>query len=147
MTKTSLSKRLLVSSVELFVQIPKLEVKSDHETPEVMVAFIADGCWTEACIQGVINKFLLKHMADAMGKENFVRKEWVDLLREMVLKLPEHFIKTQQPVMPQPRLRQPSGFNDIQSVQQHIMFKQLQELQRQQQLQQLSGTNQNSIVK
>ena len=105
MTKTSLSKRLLVSSVELFVQIPKLEVKSDHEAPEIMVTFIADGCWTEACIQRVINKFLLKNMADAMVKENFVRKEWVDLLREMVLKLPEHFIKTQQPVMPQPRLR------------------------------------------
>ena len=80
-------------------------MKSDHETPEVMVTFIADGCWIKACIQCVINKFLLKHMTDAMGKENFVRKEWVDLLREMVLKLPEHFIKTQQPVMPQPRLR------------------------------------------
>ena len=37
----------------------------------------------------MINKFLLKHMADVMGKENFVQKEWVDLLREMVLKLPE----------------------------------------------------------
>ena len=122
-------------------------MKSDHEAPEIMVTFIADGCWTEACIQRVINKFLLKHMADAMGKENFVRKEWVDLLREMVLKLPEHFIKTQQPVMPQPRLRQPSGFNDIQSVQQHIMFKQLQELQRQQQLQQLGDIKQHSIVK
>ena len=28
-------------------------------------------------------------MADVMGKENFVQKEWVDLLREMVLKLLE----------------------------------------------------------
>ena len=65
----------------------------------------------------------------------------------MVLKLPEHFIKTQQPFMPQPHLRQPSGFNDIQSVQQHITFKQLQELQRQQQLQQLGDTKQHSIVK
>ena len=37
----------------------------------------------------MINKFLLKHMADVMGKENFVQKEWVDLLREMVLKLLE----------------------------------------------------------
>ena len=72
-------------------------------------------------------------MADAMGKEISVQNEWVDLLREMVLKLPEHFIKTQQPVMPQPRLRQPSGFNDIQSVQQ--------------QLQQLGDTKQHSIVK
>ena len=62
-------------------------MKSDHEAPEVMVTFIADGCWTEACIQHVINKFLLKHMADAMSKENFVRKEWVDLLREMVKRI------------------------------------------------------------
>ena len=26
------------------------------------------------------------HMADAMGKETSVQKEWIDLLREMVLK-------------------------------------------------------------
>ena len=37
--------RLLVSSAELSVQIPKLEVKSDHETPEAIITFIADGCW------------------------------------------------------------------------------------------------------
>ena len=28
------------------------------------------------------------HMADAMGKETSVQKEWIDLLREMVLKTP-----------------------------------------------------------
>ena len=28
------------------------------------------------------------HMADAMGKETSVQKEWIDLLREMVLKIP-----------------------------------------------------------
>ena len=33
------------------------------------------------------NKFYLKHMADAMGKEISVQNEWVDLLREMVLKI------------------------------------------------------------
>ena len=84
-----LTLRLLISSVEFSVQIPKLEVNSDNETPEAMVTFIVDGCWTKACIQRMINKFLLKHMVDAMGKETFVQKEWVDLLREMVLKLPE----------------------------------------------------------
>ena len=35
--------RLLVSSAELSVQIPKLEVKSDHGTPEATITFIADG--------------------------------------------------------------------------------------------------------
>ncbi|CBI21222.3 unnamed protein product, partial [Vitis vinifera] len=58
----------------------------------------------------------------------------------------QHFIKSQQQVMPQPRPRQPSGFNDIQLVQQHIMFKQLQELQRQQQLQRLGDTKQNNSI-
>ncbi|CBI17281.3 unnamed protein product, partial [Vitis vinifera] len=81
--------RLLVSFVEFSIQILRLEVKSGHEMPEAMVTSIADGCWTEACIQRMINKFLLKHMADAMGKETSVQKEWIDLLREMVLKLPE----------------------------------------------------------
>ena len=44
---------LLVSFVEFSVQIPKLEVKSGHEMLEVMVTFIADGCWIEACIQHI----------------------------------------------------------------------------------------------
>ena len=66
--------RLLVSFVEFSIQILRLEVKSDHEMPEAMVTSIADGCWTEACIQRMINKFLLKHMADAMGKETSVQK-------------------------------------------------------------------------
>ena len=82
-----LTLRLLVSSVEFSVQIPKLEVNSDNETPEAMATFIVDGCWTKACIQRMINKFLLKHMVDAMGKETFVQKEWVDLLREMVKRI------------------------------------------------------------
>ncbi|XP_047333762.1 small subunit processome component 20 homolog [Impatiens glandulifera] len=47
-----------------------------------------DGCWTEACIHKIVNKFLLKHMGDAMTKESSVQKIWLDLLREMVLKLP-----------------------------------------------------------
>ena len=47
------------------------------------------------------------------------------LLISTFFSVQQHFIKTQQQIVPQPRLRQPSGFNDIQSVQQHIMFKQL----------------------
>ncbi|KAJ9701862.1 hypothetical protein PVL29_003886 [Vitis rotundifolia] len=52
--------RLLVSFVEFSVPILKLEVKSDHEMSEAMVTSIADGYWTEACIQRMINKILLK---------------------------------------------------------------------------------------
>ena len=66
--------RLLVSFVEFSVQILRLEVKSDHEISDAMVTSIADGCWTKACIQRLINKFLLKHMTDVMGKETTVHK-------------------------------------------------------------------------
>ncbi|KAK9671440.1 hypothetical protein RND81_12G030400 [Saponaria officinalis] len=46
-----------------------------------------DNLWTDACIQRIVNKFLLKHMGIAMSKETTLRKEWIDLLHEMVLKL------------------------------------------------------------
>lgn len=47
------------------------------------------GCWSEACIQNTINNFFLKYMGNAMSKETSVLKVWMDLLREMVLKLPK----------------------------------------------------------
>ncbi|KMT14841.1 hypothetical protein BVRB_3g065640 isoform B [Beta vulgaris subsp. vulgaris] len=46
-----------------------------------------DGYWTDVHIQNIVNKFLLKHMGDAMTKGTTMRKEWIDLLHEMVLKL------------------------------------------------------------
>ncbi|XP_071696721.1 uncharacterized protein [Rutidosis leptorrhynchoides] len=47
------------------------------------------GCWTKASIQNTVNNFILKYMGDAMNKENSVKKVWMDLLQEMVLKLPK----------------------------------------------------------
>lgn len=47
------------------------------------------GCWSEARIQNTINNFILKYMGDAMNKETSVKKVWMELLRKMVLKLPE----------------------------------------------------------
>ncbi|KAJ9555652.1 hypothetical protein OSB04_010266 [Centaurea solstitialis] len=47
------------------------------------------GCWSESRIQNTINNFFLKYMGNAMGKETAVLKVWMDLLREMVLKLPK----------------------------------------------------------
>lgn len=48
----------------------------------------------------------------------------------------------QQLDTPQSSLMQQSGYNDVQLLQQHIVFKQLQELQRQQQLQHLGDSRQ-----
>ncbi|KAK1435340.1 hypothetical protein QVD17_01101 [Tagetes erecta] len=46
------------------------------------------GCWSESGIQNTINNFFLKYMGDAMNRETSVIKVWMDLLREMVLRLP-----------------------------------------------------------
>ncbi|KAL9232759.1 hypothetical protein vseg_007829 [Gypsophila vaccaria] len=56
------------------------------ETNEVTEAN-NESLWTDACIQRIVNKFLLKHMGTAISKETTLRKEWIDLLHEMVLKL------------------------------------------------------------
>ncbi|KAL8239479.1 hypothetical protein R6Q59_016046 [Mikania micrantha] len=47
-----------------------------------------NGCWSESVIQNTINNFFLKYMGDAMSRETSVIKVWMDLLREMVLRLP-----------------------------------------------------------
>ncbi|KAG1368642.1 hypothetical protein COCNU_14G011100 [Cocos nucifera] len=49
----------------------------------------------------------------------------------------QQLIMSQHPGLSQPSPRQQQGFNDMQLWQQHLMHKQLQEIQRQQQLQQL----------
>ncbi|XP_052189171.1 uncharacterized protein LOC127799294 isoform X2 [Diospyros lotus] len=69
--------RLLLSFIEFSAEILHQELKFD------------DIYWSEACIHQIINKFFLKHMGDAMNKEAPTQKGWIDLLREMVLKLPE----------------------------------------------------------
>ncbi|WOG89602.1 hypothetical protein DCAR_0208840 [Daucus carota subsp. sativus] len=68
--------RLLLLFVEFCGRILDEEAKSEKE-----------GRWSSACIQQIINKFLLKHMGDAMNKEAAVQKVWIDLLKEMVLRL------------------------------------------------------------
>ncbi|WCJ33154.1 ARM repeat superfamily protein [Euphorbia peplus] len=45
--------------------------------------------WTKSCVRRIMNKFLLKHMGNAVKEGSSIRKEWIELLREMVLKLPE----------------------------------------------------------
>ncbi|XP_076896866.1 uncharacterized protein LOC143550000 [Bidens hawaiensis] len=45
------------------------------------------GCWTESSIQNTINNFFLKYMGGAMNSGTSVIKVWLDLLREMVVRL------------------------------------------------------------
>lgn len=54
----------------------------------------------------------------------------------------QQLLRGQQPGIPQLDSMQQSGLNDIHLLQQHIMFKQLQEFQRQQQLQQFGDARQ-----
>ncbi|CAH9107367.1 unnamed protein product [Cuscuta epithymum] len=66
--------RVLASFIVFSGQTLELEMKPDQ---------ICSGPW----VVHIINTFLMKHMGHAMNKEGSVRKAWIDLLREMVLKL------------------------------------------------------------
>ncbi|XP_021290199.1 small subunit processome component 20 homolog isoform X1 [Herrania umbratica] len=80
--------RLFLTFLEFSAKILGQEVTDHHETAEEMM-IDDEGCWTRACVQRIINKFLLKNMGDAISWGISVRKEWIDLLREMVVKLPQ----------------------------------------------------------
>ncbi|KAA3480361.1 small subunit processome component 20-like protein isoform X2 [Gossypium australe] len=80
--------RLLLTFLDFSAKILGQEVTDHHETAEEIMT-VDEGCWTRACVQCIINKFLLKHMGDAISRGTSVRKEWIDLLREMVIKLPQ----------------------------------------------------------
>ncbi|OMO92169.1 Down-regulated-in-metastasis protein [Corchorus capsularis] len=79
---------LLLKFLEFSAKILDQEVTNHHETAEEMMVD-EKGCWTRASIQRIINKFLLKHMGNAIIQGISARKEWIDLLREMVIKLPQ----------------------------------------------------------
>lgn len=53
--------RLLLSFIEFSGNIMNGLLKSDK-------------IWSEACILHIVNKFFLRHMGDAMNKENAVKK-------------------------------------------------------------------------
>lgn len=61
----------LMSFVDFSALILYKEGNSDQE---LSVMRDTDGCWTRPCIQRITNKFLLKHMADAMDGVLSVRK-------------------------------------------------------------------------
>ncbi|CAK7328417.1 unnamed protein product [Dovyalis caffra] len=75
------------SSLLSFVEFSSTILCGEDQNQPVMTN--CEGCWTRASIQRMINKFLLKYMGNAMKARSAVRKEWIELLRDMVLKLPE----------------------------------------------------------
>ncbi|OVA05421.1 Down-regulated-in-metastasis protein [Macleaya cordata] len=81
--------RLLLTFVHFSALILGCGSKNCQEMPEPRVELEADACWTKACVQRIIKKFILKHMGEAMSKEISIQREWVALLREMVLRLSE----------------------------------------------------------
>ncbi|CAN4120834.1 unnamed protein product [Withania somnifera] len=67
--------RLLLLFVEFSSQMLDRELKSEQESPV-------------AWVRHILSNFFLKHMGTAMNKEDSIQKVWIDLLRDMVLKLP-----------------------------------------------------------
>lgn len=61
----------LLSFVDFSALILCQEGSSDQELPVIKNT---DACWTKSCIQRIIKKFLLKHIANAMDGLLAVRK-------------------------------------------------------------------------
>ncbi|KAK3414702.1 hypothetical protein EUGRSUZ_H00031 [Eucalyptus grandis] len=80
--------RSLHAFIEFSTKIIDCETKGVEKTPEGMVVHDSS-CWTKSSVERIVDKFLLKHLGGVMRKKASIRKEWMDLLRAMVLNLPE----------------------------------------------------------
>lgn len=76
-------------SLLAFIDFSALLVGSTEKNQEQQIMAVDGISWTDARIQRIVDKFLLKHMGDAMSKETTRRKGWIDLLHKMVEKLSE----------------------------------------------------------
>ncbi|XP_043723794.1 small subunit processome component 20 homolog [Telopea speciosissima] len=81
--------RSLLSFIQFAPKVLCSGAQDWQQVPESAGALDSDVCWTKESIQRIVKKFLLKHMGDAMIKEISIQREWIALLQEMVLKLPE----------------------------------------------------------
>ncbi|KAK7331456.1 hypothetical protein VNO77_25681 [Canavalia gladiata] len=78
------------SSLLSFVDFSALILcQEENGEEELSVMKYTNDCWTKSCIQRIAKKFLLKHMSNAMDGSLSVKKGWIKLLHQMVLKLPE----------------------------------------------------------
>ncbi|KAM7258000.1 hypothetical protein ACFE04_013741 [Oxalis oulophora] len=80
--------RALLCFVDFSAQVLEQEVTKCNEVPDPMITS-DESIWTSARIHHVLNNILMKHLGNAMNKGSFVKKEWVELLRDMVIRLPQ----------------------------------------------------------
>lgn len=78
--------RCLLSFVEFSSSVLGQGGISHQESIDNMT--LSSNSWSKESIMRLTNKFILKHMGEAMNRETSVKKEWINLLREMVLKFP-----------------------------------------------------------
>ncbi|KAL9251872.1 Small subunit processome component 20-like protein [Drosera capensis] len=76
---------LLRSFVDFCASVCSQDIE-DKELSDQMMETDETG-WTKTCVQRIVNKFFFKHMGSAFAQGSTARKEWIDLLREMILKL------------------------------------------------------------
>ncbi|GAB2249577.1 hypothetical protein Droror1_Dr00012936 [Drosera rotundifolia] len=76
---------LLRSFVDFCASVCSQEIE-DKELSDHMMEVNETG-WTKTCVQRIVSKFFFKHMGSAFAQGSTARKEWIDLLREMILKL------------------------------------------------------------
>ncbi|XP_031259480.1 small subunit processome component 20 homolog isoform X1 [Pistacia vera] len=78
------AQRIMLLFVDFSSLILDGEKCNGHESTRIV-----EGSWTITSIQRIMKNFILKHMGEAMNSGSKVKKEWIDLLREMILKLPQ----------------------------------------------------------
>ncbi|XP_031736395.1 small subunit processome component 20 homolog isoform X2 [Cucumis sativus] len=79
--------RCLLSFVEFSSSVLGQGGISHQESSDNITLY--DNSWSKESIMRLTNKFIFKHMGEAMNRETSVKKEWINLLREMVLKFPD----------------------------------------------------------
>ncbi|KAA0033350.1 U3 small nucleolar RNA-associated protein 20 [Cucumis melo var. makuwa] len=79
--------RCLLSFVEFSSSVLGQGGISHQETIDNITLY--DSSWSKESVMRLTNKFIFKHMGEAMNRETSVKKEWINLLREMVLKFPD----------------------------------------------------------
>ncbi|KAF6153049.1 hypothetical protein GIB67_034771 [Kingdonia uniflora] len=81
--------RLFLSFIKFSAFVLGSNETKGPEAPKESTLLDTDSCWTKTRVRHIIKKFILKHMEEGMNKEITIQREWIALLREMVLGLPQ----------------------------------------------------------
>lgn len=69
--------RALLAFVDFCAQIVNCEEKDNQEMPEAMVV-VENHSWTKSSIHQIVEKFIMKHIGDAMKNGATIKKVYVD---------------------------------------------------------------------